>query len=319
MRKPAAAPWLILGAFLAFGGWHWAHVETPPAPAGSMILLSLLAGLPVLVATTYSRVLGYLVTLPLCAMLAAGSVSGIWPGSSGTHLYPRAIWRHIDSGAHAWFGVTTPFDRYRFVLVDHDVRLAYFGIAVVLAWLVVDRRAPLPSIGVAFALFATPSTILHLHASGFRAAIFLGLALIALRLLPSREEAGEGAMQAVTVGAAVIVAGLVVATLPGVAKGAFLDWHTWNPLAGEPNRVAVSYVWNPTYQPLIWPKKKTPVLLVTAPRPMYWKVATLNQFEGDTWQVDEPPAFVPLTPGRRCTWPRPRFPPAPTGPAAATR
>ena len=299
MRKPAPAPWLILAGFLAFGGWHWAHIETPPAPAGSMILLSLLAGLPVLVATTYSRVLGYLVTLPLCAMLAAGSVSGIWPGSSGGHVYPRAIWRHIDMGAHAWFGVTTPFDRYRFVLVDHDVRLAYFGIAVLLAWLVVDRRAPLPSIGVAFALFAMPSTILHLHASGFRAAIFLGLALIALRLLPPHEEAVEGAMQAVTVGAAVIVAGLVVATLPGVAKGAFLDWHTWNPLAGEPNRVAVSYVWNPTYQPLIWPKKKTPVLLVTAPRPMYWKVATLNQFDGDTWQVDEPPAFVPLTPGSR--------------------
>jgi Transglutaminase-like superfamily/TgpA N-terminal domain len=297
MRKPAAAPWLILAAFLAFGGWHWARIETPPAAAGSMILLSLLAALPVFVATTSSRVWGYLVTLPLCAILAAGSVSGIWPASSGRHAYPRAIWHHIDIGAHAWFGVTTPFDRYRFVLVDHDVRLAYFGIAVVLAWLVVDRRAPLLSIGVAFALFATPSTILNLPASGLRAAMFLGLALIALRLLPPREEVGEGTMQAVTVGAAVIVAGLVVATLPGVAKGAFLDWHTWNPLAGEPNRVAVSYVWNPTYQPLIWPKKKTPVLLVTAPRAMYWKVATLNQFEGDTWQVDEPPAFVPLTPG----------------------
>jgi transglutaminase-like putative cysteine protease len=297
MRRPAAAPWLILAAFLAFGGWHWARIETPPAPAGSMILLALLAALPVLVATTYSRLLGYLVTLPLCAMLAAGSVSGIWPGSSGPHAYPRAIWHHIDAGAHAWFGVTTPFDRYHFVLVDHDVRLAYFGIAVVLAWLVVDRRAPLPSIGVAFALFAMPSTILHLQATGLRAAIFLGLALIALRLLPAREEAGEGTMQAVTVGAAVIVAGLVVATLPGVAKGAFLDWHTWNPLAGEPNRVAVSYVWSPTYQPLIWPKKKTPVLLVTAPRPMYWKVATLNQFDGDTWQVDEPWASIPFTAG----------------------
>ena len=297
MRKPAAAPWLILAGFLAFGAWHWAHVETPPAPAGSMIVLSLLAALPVLVATTWNRLLGYLVTLPLCAILAAGSVSGIWPGSSGAHAYPRAIWRHIDMGAHAWFGVTTPFDRYRFPLVDHDVRLAYFGIAVVLAWLVVDRRAPLPSIGVAFALFATPSTILHLHASAFRAAIFLGLALIALRFLPAREEAGEGTMQAVTVGAAVIVAGLVVATLPGVAKGAFLDWHTWNPLAGPPNRVSVSYVWNPTYQPLIWPKKKTPVLLVTAPRPMYWKVATLSQFEGDTWQVNNAMAVIPFQPG----------------------
>src|SRR5262249_14422321 len=122
-------------------------------------------------------------------------------------------------------------------------------------------------------------------------------ALVALRFLPLREEAGEGTMQAAAVGAAVIAAGLVVATLPGVAKGAFLDWHTWNPLAGPGRRVFVSYVWTPSDRPLHWPRQNTPVLLVTAPGPMYWKVATLNQFEGDTWQADEPPAFVPLTPG----------------------
>ena len=52
-------------------------------------------------------------------------------------------------------------------------------------------------------------------------------------------------------------------TAPGVTKGALLDWRHWNPLAEGP-QVNVDYMWNQTYAPLHWPKKRTTVLQVQA-------------------------------------------------------
>ena len=48
--------------------------------------------------------------------------------------------------------------------------------------------------------------------------------------------------------------------------------------------VAVGYVWDQKYGPLKWPKKRTTVFEVDSPRPLYWKAASLSEFEIDHWQ-----------------------------------
>jgi transglutaminase-like putative cysteine protease len=70
---------------------------------------------------------------------------------------------------------------------------------------------------------------------------------------------------------------------PGVSKDAFLGWQQWNPLAKPDQRVNVQYVWDQTYKPLHWPKKKTVVMEVHSPIPLYWKAAVLTVFANNHW------------------------------------
>src|SRR5204863_193607 len=70
--------------------------------------------------------------------------------------------------------------------------------------------------------------------------------------------------QAAFLGAAAVIAGLVVGGAPGVSKDAFLGWQRWNPLAKADPRVNGQYVWDQTDKPLHGPKKRTVVLEGTA-------------------------------------------------------
>ena len=212
-------------------------------------------------------------------MVAIGHVTHTWPWQSRHGIYPERVATLVVNGLRDWFGTHTPIDAGRFPGADHDLRLAFFAAAAVLAWLLVRRGSALPGIGVAFALFALPSTVLPLHSDAFRAGVFLVLAL--LTLVATSERDGRrlaGDAQVVGLSVAVVIAGLVVGTAPGVTKSAFLQWQTWNPLAHEGPLVNVDFMWNQTYTPLHWPKKRTTVLEVTSPTPMYWKAATLSTF-----------------------------------------
>ncbi len=160
------------------------------------------------------------------------------------------------------------------------------AIVAVLAWTLVLRRWTLTSIALALVLFAFPSTVLDLGHPWLRAAVFLAAALLALRLVPrhsAQSSGGGGSGQAWALGTAVVVLGLVVASLPGINKGAFMSWHTWDPLAATAAPRSLSYVWDQSYAPLHWHGKPTPVLNVWSSKPGYWKLATLETFDGEKW------------------------------------
>ena len=57
-------------------------------------------------------------------------------------------------------------------------------------------------------------------------------------------------------------------------------------------------MWNQTYAPLHWPKKRTTVLEVTSTKQMYWKAATLDTFLIDHWQFSQQGQLVGLVNGR---------------------
>ena len=190
----------------------------------------------------------------------------------------------LHDGAKNWFETSTPFDPSRFATTSGLVDLCFFALMAVFAWLLIDGRFALAALACAFALYAIPSTAVGMGSAGLRAAIFLLLALAILAVCQRRVPLGGGAIGQLSVLAvATVVAGLVVGSAPGVAKGALFDWRHWNPLAGNGPQVSVGYVWNQDYGPLHWPKQTTTVFQVQSAHPHYWKAGVLTVFDGTHW------------------------------------
>jgi transglutaminase-like putative cysteine protease len=278
------APIMLAGALLLFGGWHWARLEQPHMGGGGLLLLTLLAALP-----TVAALLGHgrgtiLLTAVAATVAAIGAITHTWPWQTQHGIYPARVTELIVNGLRDWFATHTPIDAGRFPGANHDLRLVFFVAAGAIVWLVVRRGAALPAIGIAFGMFALPSTVVPLNADGFRAAVFLMLAL--LTLVATSERGGRplaGDAQVVGLSVAVVLAGLVVGTAPGVTKSAFLSWQSWNPLAQDGPLVNVNFMWDQTYRTLRWPKKRTQVLKITSKKEMYWKSAILDTFLIDHW------------------------------------
>jgi transglutaminase-like putative cysteine protease len=275
----------VLAAVLVFSGWHWTQLERPGIAIAQLALLAALAALPGLL-HALGRRRWAIASLPAVVWLAVWDSLGYQPWQIGHQFYPLRVMSALRNGAQSWFDAVTPFDGGRFPHTASLVELSFFALVAVLAWLLLDGRFALSAVGAAFALFAVPSTALTSGNSGLRAAMFLVLALAILAVCQGRATVrGVALGQLTALATATIVAGLVVAAAPGVAKGALFDWRNWNPLGGAAGRVSVGYVWDQQYGPLKWPKKRTTVFEVVSPRPLYWKAAVLTEFEIDHWQA----------------------------------
>ena len=282
----------VLGAVAVFSGWHWSQMERPRISALELALLALLAVAPALLAAL-GRLRAAIAALVVAAGAAIWLGFGYLPFEGGHPVYPVRIEHAVHDGARSWFDTVTPFDPDRFPLTDGLVQLCFFGLMALFAWLLLDGRHALASVAAAFALFAIPSTAVTLDNDALRAALFLLLALAILAVCQRRVPVGGTALgQLAGLTAATLVAGLVLGSAPGVAKGAFFDWRHWNPLAGQGKRVSVGYVWNQDYGPLHFPKKPTTVFEVQSPRPLYWKAAILTTFQDNHW-IESPSQAVP--------------------------
>jgi protein-glutamine gamma-glutamyltransferase len=273
----------VFFAVAAFSAWHWQQLEQPEIAAGEMALLILLALVPALLAAA-RRWPAAIAAGAAAVVIAVWRAFGYLPWDRGHQLYPLRVGSGLHDGAQAWFDTITPFDPGRFAQTDGLLQVSFALLLGLFGWLLLDGRFALTAVSAAFALFAIPSTAVGMGDRGLRAAIFLVLALAILAVCQRRVPAGGPAIgQLAAIGAATVVAGLVVGTAPGVAKGAFFDWRHWNPLAGDGARVSVGYVWNETYGPLHFPKDPTTVFTVSSINPHYWKAGVLTEFNGTSW------------------------------------
>ena len=98
-----------------------------------------------------------------------------------------------------------------------------------------------------------------------------------LPALPAR-----GWMTAAVAGAAVMLA--AVAALPVAARyqyrEAWIDYESWNPFAVQ---ASTRFDWTHSYGPLDWPRDGTTLMNVRAGQRHYWKVQTLDRFDGFRW------------------------------------
>ena len=276
----------------AFSAWHWQQLERPQVAAGEMALLILVALVPALLAATH-RWIAAIGTAVAAVVIAVWRAFGYLPWDRGHGLYPARVASGLHDGAQAWFNTITPFDPGRFAQTDGLVQVSFTLLLGLFAWLLLDGRFALTAVSAAFALFAIPSTAVGMGDRGLRAAIFIVLALAILAVCQRRIPAGGSAIaQLGAIAAATVVAGVVVGSAPGVAKGAFFDWRHWNPLAGDGARVSVGYVWNQTYAPLHFPKDPTTVFTVASINPHYWKAGVLTEFNGTAWVAPTPPPVL---------------------------
>jgi protein-glutamine gamma-glutamyltransferase len=112
--------------------------------------------------------------------------------------------------------------------------------------------------------------------------IALGIALTALTVcflwlerLPLKPGLGIAAMLALAVAGALPLASAANGDDP------WFDYKAFAERLGpdEP----LSFDWGHSYGPITWPRDGAEVLRVDARRPSYWKVADLDDFDGDTW------------------------------------
>lgn len=254
----------------------WLRFEEPRASGGRPFVLAALAIAPVLLRPLWLR----LVALGVSALLAAWiafSVSpfALWPGGDGI-LAP--LGSGFGRGFLDFYEFQLPIDPASRPRMHGVILVAIFAFTLAVALAIAARRVLLAV--VIFLIGAGwPATLLTGGNELGRGIVILGVALALLAGLaerPSRLALGASA--------AVLVGALALSSSPAVAKPAFLDWEQWDFYNRAQSLVSVSYVWDAQYDGIQFPKKKTTVLKIRAPRKsQYWRATVLDRFDGTRW------------------------------------
>ena len=86
-----------------------------------------------------------------------------------------------------------------------------------------------------------------------------------------------------------VLAATIASASAAVAKGGLVSWQRWDPYTAPQPPVGVSFVWDAQYNGITFPRKRTTVLEVKAPRrSLYWRAAVLDEFTRDRWEETLP-------------------------------
>jgi protein-glutamine gamma-glutamyltransferase len=279
----------------------WLRFEEPRTGGGRPFTLAVLAIAPVLLRPLWPRVAGVLVSMILAAWVALSvSPARLWPGGEG---YFGPLGSRFGHGFADFYEFRLPIFAAQHHEMHQVILVAIYGFTLAVALAVAARR-PLLAV-VAFLIGAGwPATLLVGGNEIGRGVVILAVALALLAGLterPSRLAFGASA--------AVIVGALALSSSAAVAKPAFLHWQEWDLSNRAQQPISVRYVWDAQYNGIRFPKKRTTVLRIRAPRePQYWRSTVLDRFDGTRWLehlwLETPKAIRVLQPGagNRSRW-----------------
>jgi protein-glutamine gamma-glutamyltransferase len=297
------------GALALFGAAHWAAlVETPPSGRTLLVVLVAVGGGAVLMllgTAPTSRVLtrafggrpraarALVVGLALLTGFATLCL-GLGAAGLPLRLLGPENWAELadglDRGLGGVEGVNWPYDGEDWWIRQTILLGAPFllAIAATLAFFPTRRGASLFRAAGLVVLLVLYGTAVTEHDPGeplLRGLVLL--VLVAAWLWLPRLGAREAAA-----GAAVVVA-LGVLSLPPAAaldgEEPWWDYRAWNWFGGG---TPITFSWDHEYGPLDWPRDGTTLLNIRSDRPHYWKVETLDGFDGFRW-VRTPETEVP--------------------------
>jgi transglutaminase-like putative cysteine protease len=303
-----------LGAFAAlaaFGAGHWASLvadaPTGRALAGVAVAVAAATALAVLGRSRLPSVLVFALTgaTVLAALVVGLAVAGLplrllTPGG-----FPELL-DGLDRGLAGIQGVDWPYDGpdewiRRTILLGPPCLLA---IAAGLAFFPAREAAPAFRAAGLVVLLILYGTAVTEHDPG--APLLRGLVLLVLvaawlwlpRLEP-REAAAAGAL--------VAAVGFLSLPVAAAFDGArpWWDYRAWSWFGGGKT---IAFDWTHSYGPLDWPREGTTLLNVRSDRAHYWKVETLDSFDGFRWvrspASDTTTAFagLPERPATGSTW-----------------
>jgi transglutaminase-like putative cysteine protease len=256
----------------------WLRLEDPVHGPLRSLAVAGLALLPALVRPLLARAATLLVALALGAWIAF-DVSPFHPRHLAGTLGHRFAGGFLD-----FYDVRTPFDPRVHAEMRGVVLTAVFGFVLGLALAVAARR-PVAAALVLLLGAGWPATLRGNEGAAAVGVLMLLAVLVVLAGLTSRR-VPRGAVPAV---AALAVAALVASTSSAIAKDGIVAWQGWDPYNAPQRPVSVSFVWNADYGGIRFPRKRTTVLEVKAPRrSLYWRAAVLDTFAADRW-LEAPP------------------------------
>jgi len=251
----------------------WLRLEQPRDHAASVAAVLALALAPALVRPVAARAAAAVLAFGLAARLAFG-LSPLRP----VH-FVAGLGSRFSGGFLDFYDVRVPFDPRVHADMRGVILAAVFGFALVLGLAVAARR-PLAATLTLLLGAGWPATL-----SGGQGALAKGVAiLLAVLVLLGGSTARRVPRTAIPAAAALTLAALAASSSSAVAKGELVGWQRWD-LTGAPQApVSVSYVWDAQYGGLVFPRKRTTVLEIRAPRTsLYWRAALLDVFAGDRW------------------------------------
>ena len=254
----------------------WLGLEEPHGDRQRLLVVVLLALVPVLARPRWLRpavlVASVLVVLRLALATEELDLAGGLP-------------QGLRDGVLRFYEVILPLQPEREPLMHGMILLAVFAFCLTLA-AAVHRRQPIAASLVLVLGTVWPATLRSPHGALELGALVLGACLflfVGLRPAPGRVAAGAAASAA-----AVIAVAVALSSSPAIAKGAFLEWKTWDLPASAGVPVSVAYVWDSNYEGIDWPEAETTLLRIKAPRrALYWRATTLDSFTGYGW-VESP-------------------------------
>ncbi len=256
----AAVPAAVIAA-------TWLRLESPFDYPPTALVIVLLALFPAAVKRLR------LPAAVVAAVLAARIAFGEWP------RHPGRIWTHFEHGFLDFYDVRTPFDPRIHGDMRGVVLAAIFGF-VLAAGLAVAARRPGLALGALLVGAGWPATL-----AGSRSGLPVGAAILVAALAVLAGLTSRRVPRAVVpVAAALALAAVTASASSAVAKGGLLSWQRWDFYNAPAQPVSVSYVWNAQYSGITFPKKRTRVLEIEAPRrSLFWRAAVLDDFTADRW------------------------------------
>ncbi len=275
---------LLYAACAALSLWHVRLLSRPIIETRELVVLGALGLAPGLAAALAprGRVRLLVAAIGLLALVAVvfGRARGRWPGWPllGDDGYLQVVAGDVRDGLGEWVQTLLPYEVSVHPTIHLVVQLAT---VLLLAWVglaVLVLREPVSAILAVFIPFATTSAVFRVEHEVVRTALAVGLALVLLAALRGRRPAPAAFGWA----AVLVVAAVVLAGAPGVAKGAFLDWRSWSDIPREGR--GVEFMWQPSYGPLQRPESRTTVARVRSDRSSYWRANVLTRFNGLRWE-----------------------------------
>jgi transglutaminase-like putative cysteine protease len=286
--RPPRTIALELAAFAALAWYaaaHWASGLVADPPSGRVfacVLIAVAVGVALSLAeaapTLQARVLR-------CACVAAGLGAGFVAIGLDNRLLAPAHWDELFDGLDRGFATLGsaqwPYDGsepWASLVLLLAVPLVLTTAAALAFW----RNGALRPVAVVLlvGLFGVAVTEHQFDGELGRGAglLFLVAAWLWLPRMPER-----GARTAVAAAAAVLVA--CVAALPAAARyddrDPLIDYRSWNPFAG---RAVTRFDWSHNYGPMDWSRDGTTLMYVRSDERNYWKVETLDRFDGLRWE-----------------------------------
>ncbi len=284
MRRTLAvsfAPALVIAAV-------WLRLENPLDRPYRAIGVVTLALLPALIRPRFGRIVAAVVAAALGTWIAF-DVSPFHP-----RHFPRSVGAHFGNGFLDFYDVQTPFDPRVHAEMRGVILAAIFGFVVALSFAVAARR-PLAASLVLLLGAGWPATL-----RGSAGALVVGVLILLGVFVVLAGLTTRRVPRAVLPAALVLVLAAVIASASAaVAKGGLVSWQRWDPYTAPQAAVGVAFVWDAQYNGIHFPRKRTIVLEVKAPRrSLYWRAAVLDEYSGDRWEETLPlraDALVPST------------------------